>query len=802
MRLRQILSLVLTVAAARSACGQFATTVNDNRNTPAPPPGTLNIVPQNDGGRSTVNVSHYVLYPTIQVNCPASGDIGGPINAAIGIASTGAGGIIDARRCTGATTWTTATTISTANIRLLLPCATLTANQTLTVTAGTRYTRIMGCTYQGGSTANGTKGGTVINYSGSSVWLQVGDPTFAVDTQGFALSDLLVVTNGGAGAGVMADFFRTQEISLADSYFIGNGNDTGYGLYLDGTGNYTGGHFSNLHMSGFQYAIYLTGHDSGSVNGDYANASTFTKIHIDCPTSGGNPLLDTYAMYIAGGDGNTWSGGDFEGCGTGVRFGTFATNNTLLGVRNENSTLQFVADSHSQNNTVEGGSTIFTNELIDNGSRNSWRDSFHRAFNQLSGDTWASQADNTVTNHYRLGIGLGNERGQLTEYQTDQGNRWETGLNDGAGGSQSWVVHDSLNDVDRFSTVQYQSATPNVVVAVLLNNGGCYSSITAPAVAFSGGSGTGAAGTAVMGANFSPACNSGSGFTVESVTLTSGGSGYTSSPTVSFSGSNQVTAPNVSGVEIVTTGSTNNQTAVNGAGTGAVVLNGGTNSGTGGVIVASGGATPVEVAAINGAGDMSLFALGSTQNSFNMYANGVECWEQEWSATVFALFNACATTPARALTVFPNGQTQLNSQGTAAVVVNNTSTGGTGGLLVYGGGANSAVEEWGVSGSGVTQQAGNATIGSASGTGTLTVGNHLNQLGTGDFAGTCAMSSSTTCHVSLQHSYTAAVCFASDQATSPATDAKGAYYSAGDCYITASASNSDTWGCVCIGNPS
>ena len=49
--------------------------------------------------------------------------------------------------------------------------------------------------------------------------------------------------------------------------------------------------------------------------------------------------------------------------------------------------------------------------------------------------------------------------------------------------------------------------------------------------------------------------------------------------------------------------STNNQTVINAAGTGAVVLNGSANAGTGGVIFGSGGATGATVATINNAGN-------------------------------------------------------------------------------------------------------------------------------------------------------------------------------------------------------
>jgi hypothetical protein len=52
--------------------------------------------------------------------------------------------------------------------------------------------------------------------------------------------------------------------------------------------------------------------------------------------------------------------------------------------------------------------------------------------------------------------------------------------------------------------------------------------------------------------------------------------------------------------------STNNQTVINAAGTGAVVLNGSTNAGTGGVVIGSGGASETTVATISNAGNAQL----------------------------------------------------------------------------------------------------------------------------------------------------------------------------------------------------
>ena len=325
----------------------------------------------------------------------------------------------------------------------------------------------------------------------------------------------------------------------------------------------------------------------------------------------------------------------------------------MIGLRNEVSTIQYQADSGSTFNYVATGGTFFTGDLIDNGSRNSFWDSFHRTANGVNGDWYASQVDATITNHLRLGTGLGNERGMLNEIQTDYGYRWLYGFSDATAGEQFYQIQDLINNVYRFEIGEYNSG-----------------------------------------------------------------------------------------------GSTNNQTVMNSAGTGAIILNGSNNAGTGGVIFGSGGGSATQVAAIDSSGNESLggqlwFFYGST------LAYEWECN----SGTSCTLQNANATVPGRVFKSNVNGQTDLDSEGASAVTINNTSTGGTGGLNVYEGGANSSVSAFSVSGTGSVQSASNMQAGGSSGTGNVVAGNHLNQIGTGDFAGVCTMTSATTCTVTFQHSW-------------------------------------------------
>ena len=222
-------------------------------------------------------------------------------------------------------------------------------------------------------------------------------------------------------------------------------------MTLDGTGNYTGGSFFGDQFTGFQTAVNAIGHQiSNPATTDWMNASTFVRLHIDCPTSGGNPIAGTYGINLQQGDGNTFTGGDVEGCSTALHLGPNAQNNTIVGLRNENSANQVVADAGSSYNNWMTGGTMFTGKLTDNGTRNSFLDTFHRSFNGMNGDWYGSQKDATVINHYRIGIGAGNERGLQDRVPDDYGYRWTTGLSDATAGEQFYQILDGLNNIYRY----------------------------------------------------------------------------------------------------------------------------------------------------------------------------------------------------------------------------------------------------------------------------------------------------------------------------------------------------------------
>jgi hypothetical protein len=476
------------------------------------------------GGAVNGSLTAQQLGAAYQVDQFPGADFGARLQACLSTVSSVYGGICDARNFSGNLAMAANLTISTANTTVMLPCATISTASQIIVAAGTRNVSLRGCALRGASDASGSQGGTVLLYSGSAAAIQVGDRTYAADTNGFHVDNLVINTTATTSAGAQAlAAYRTQELDLQSIYLLGNANQTG--VTLDGTGNYTGGTFYDNHIIGFQTAINGIGHQvTNSAATDWLNASTFVRLHIDCPTANGNPIGGTYGVNLQQGDGNSFTGGDVENCGTAVHLGANAQNNTIIGLRNENSIYQVVADAGSSYNSWITGGTMFTGKLTDNGTRNSFLDAFHRSFNSLNGDWYGSQQDATLTNHLRLGIGSGTERGLLDRYQTDYGYRWTTGLSDATGGEQFYQVLDELNNVYRLSIGQY-------------NNGQA---------------------------------------------------------------------------------SRNNQTVINSAGTGAVVLNGSNNAGTGGVVFGSGGASESTVATVSNTGNAQFngtLQVGSTAQS-------------------------------------------------------------------------------------------------------------------------------------------------------------------------------------------
>ena len=304
------------------------------------------------GGSYPALVATSSMGSTLQADQFPGADFGAKLQACLGAVNASYGGTCDARNFTGNLSMASNLTISTGNTTVLLPCATITTANELIVTAGTRNVALRGCALRGGSAANGSQGGTAFAYSGAEAMVQVGDPTYAVDTPGFHMDNVVINTTAATSASSMGlAAYRTQEMDLESLYLLGNGNQTG--MTLDGTGNYTGGTFLDDQFGGFQTAVSAVGHQvTNPATTDWMNASAFVRLHIDCPTSGGSPISGTTGINLQQGDGNTFTGGDVEGCSTALHLGANAQNNTLVGLRNENSTNQVVADAGSSYNAT------------------------------------------------------------------------------------------------------------------------------------------------------------------------------------------------------------------------------------------------------------------------------------------------------------------------------------------------------------------------------------------------------------------------------------------------------------------
>ena len=62
-----------------------------------------------------------------------------------------------------------------------------------------------------------------------------------------------------------------------------------------------------------------------------------------------------------------------------------------------------------------------------------------------------------MTNHFRLGIGAGNERGLLNDIRRTTDTGGSTGFSDATAGEQFYQVLDQLNNVYRLSIGQYNN---------------------------------------------------------------------------------------------------------------------------------------------------------------------------------------------------------------------------------------------------------------------------------------------------------------------------------------------------------
>ena len=135
----------------------------------------------------------------------AGADFGAKLSACLSGLSATNGGICDARNFTGTLAMGSNLTISTANATVLLPCATISTANQMIVTAGTQEcvaARMLAARREHGERKPGRHGVSVF---GDGAMVQVGDPTYAADTKGFHLDNVVINTTASSerdGAGI------------------------------------------------------------------------------------------------------------------------------------------------------------------------------------------------------------------------------------------------------------------------------------------------------------------------------------------------------------------------------------------------------------------------------------------------------------------------------------------------------------------------------------------------------------------------------------------------------------------------
>ena len=272
---------------------------------------------QDDNSSPTTNISAYALYPTLQVACPASGDLGAPINAALAALPAATGGTVDARRCSAATAVAAAPiTFTLPHTALLLPCATLTTAQTITIAATAHNSLIAGCAYSAGSPVSGSSAGSLISYTGSTAALVVGDPTHTNYTNGLILQDFGVSLISASAGAAAIQLYAVERYKLDSLYISGNNTATQTGIYIDGTGWYSSGLAEAVTMQDIGTGYTLTGHLNGGTRNDYVNFSTFISNQIWCADNSGTPIAGTTGIVDNNSYGNIWIGGGLFRCST------------------------------------------------------------------------------------------------------------------------------------------------------------------------------------------------------------------------------------------------------------------------------------------------------------------------------------------------------------------------------------------------------------------------------------------------------------------------------------------------------
>ena len=144
------------------------------------------------GGAATGPLTSVQLGAAYQVDQFSGADFGAKLQSCLNRLDPVYGGTCDARNFTGSHTIGSTLVIATANATVQLPCATIATSKQIRITAATRNVTFHGCAMRGASNASGSQGGTVLLYSGAGPMIQVGDPTYAIDTLGFHIDNVVL----------------------------------------------------------------------------------------------------------------------------------------------------------------------------------------------------------------------------------------------------------------------------------------------------------------------------------------------------------------------------------------------------------------------------------------------------------------------------------------------------------------------------------------------------------------------------------------------------------------------------------
>ena len=214
--------------------------------------------------------------------------------------------------------------------------------------------------------------------------------------------------------------------------------------------------------------------------------------------------------------------------------------------------------------------------------------------------------------------------------------RWQIALTGASNGTQSYTITDKVNGTDRLAITQTTASSSTAIASVQVTAPGTFTCSTGPVVSFNAGSGSDAAGYALM----FPEPGTGT-YGVNSVILTDTGTNYTGNFAVSFTGTCMVTSPTATAI-VAPAGSPNNPTDLSSTGTAAIRLNPTTTSGTGGLIVYGGGPTYYDTAIFsvtpNGSGG-AVYTFPTAASS-----GGYACAQLDSSGRLSNTSTPCAST--------------------------------------------------------------------------------------------------------------------------------------------------------------